>query len=45
MDNLNCKMQQKGLPIKTIVERSIIRYYPRNTGEVDFSVLTCDDAS
>ena len=55
MDNLNCKMQayvrvceenkrKNDCLLKIFVEKSTIRYYYWNREEVDFSVLTCDNA-
>ena len=31
--------------LKTFIERLTIRYYHRNIKEMNFGVLTCDDAS
>ena len=57
MDNLNYKTQShervcKGnklgkynCVLNIFVERLIVRYHPSNTEEIDFSALTCVDAS
>ena len=57
MGNLNCKTQAhaRGTVCKEneesegkndfLVKRSTVRYQPRNTKEMDISVLTCDDIS
>ena len=37
--------RKKHCPLKFFVERLTIKGYARNTGEKDFSVLTCVDAS
>ena len=33
------------LSIKNFVERSTVWYYPRNSKEMDHSMVTCDDTS
>ena len=54
MNNLNCKTQahvrvceeeklEKTAYWNIFIERLTVRYYPRNSGEMDFNVLTCDD--
>ena len=57
MDKLNYKTQshervckesklgKHNCVLNIFVERLIVRYHPSNTEEIDFSALTCDDAS